>query len=83
MLTVTMRLWVQTPVKDFFFYFFSLFSLILHEKVIVKHKSPIFNILLTLASIDKSFMISMNNQENPGNSEKLPNMFPRFLFHVE
>ena len=79
LLTVTMRLWVQTPVRDFF-YFFSLFSLILHQKPIVKHKRSIFNILLTLASINKSFMFSMSNQENTGNSEKSPYMFPNWFF---
>ena len=46
----------------------------------MKHKSPIFNILLTLASIDKSFRFSMNNQENTGNPEKRPNMFPDCFF---
>ena len=80
LLTVTMRLWVQTPVGDFFLLFFSLFSLNLHQKPIVKHKRSIFNILLTLASINKSFMFSMSNQENTGNSEKSPYMFPNWFF---
>ena len=43
MLTVTMRLWVLVPVRDFF-YFFSLFSLILHEKPIEKHIRLFFRI---------------------------------------
>ena len=80
LLTVTMRLWVQTQVRDFFFTFFSLFRQILHQKPSVKHKRSIFNILLTLASINKRFMFSMSNQENTGNSEKSPYMFPHWFF---